>query len=83
MKQNRSSNGYINTSGKKEFNHFERFDLKHIAGKPPRITTMADIITTTAKCNSYVTIMDPKIDHFLVEMSEAHKTDGQIHKLIS
>ena len=63
--------------------HQKGFDLKHIAVKPQWITTMAGIITTTAKCNSYLTIMNPKMNHFLVEMSEAHKTGGQIHKLIN
>ena len=83
MKQNCSSNEYINTSANKDFNYLEGFDLKHIAGKPPWITSMAGIITATAKCNSYLTIMDPKMDHFLVEMSEANKIGGQIHKLIN
>ena len=83
MKQNCSSNEYINTSANKDFNYLEGFDLKHKAGKTPWITTMAGIITATTKCNSYLTIMDPKMDHFLVEMSEANKIGGQIHKLIN
>ena len=67
---------------KKIFNSLERFDMKYIAGKPQRITIMAIIIITKAKCNSYLTIMNLKIDHFQVEMSEALKINGQIHKLI-
>ena len=68
---------------KNDFNFLKEFNLEYIAGKPQWITIMAIVFTTAAKCNCYFTIMDLKMDQFLVEMREARKIGGQIHKLIN
>ena len=39
---------------------------------------MVVIIITTAKCNSHLTIVDLKMDHFLVEIIKTRKIGGQI-----
>ena len=41
------------------------------------------IITTIAKYNSYLTVMDLKMGRFLVEMSKDRKIGGQMYKLIN
>ena len=68
---------------KKDFNSLKELNLDYIAGKSQWVAIMAGIFTITAKCNSYLTAMDMKMDHFLVEMREARKIGEQIHKLIN